>query len=309
MLLAAEDPTVQAAERTLAIGAAALQFYEPQVREGEIEAVHQFRVTVRRLRAAVELLAPVLHGSRLRLYRRELPLLGRTVGAVRDCDALGELIRKYSAALEPEIARALIPIYQALVDRRVATMRAMNTFLNSKRYLRLIERLNHTLTRTQPQATVRTRAPALLRPVARSANRAGARLAADSPPPVFHKLRTRLKRTRYAVEMLDQIAGGRTAGTLDKLRALQEELGELQDLATAAAWLRELATTAAFPPETLIAAGALIQHLNQRRAKVVDRAYRRWQRFDRREELSKVLAEVGAVDDTVSPATNGSGPR
>ncbi|MGH7838745.1 MAG: CHAD domain-containing protein, partial [Candidatus Binataceae bacterium] len=159
-----DDGATAAAAHAFAAGLAALKFWEPQTLAGAIEAVHQFRVTVRRLRAAVELLAPILHGSRLRLYRRELPLLGRSAGAVRDCDALAELIHRSSAALEPRTARALIPTYQALADQRLAAMRALSGFLNSRRYQRLIVRLSPTLTRTlPPTATILLRAPTLLR--------------------------------------------------------------------------------------------------------------------------------------------------
>jgi CHAD domain-containing protein len=80
-------------------------------------------VTLRRLRAAVGLIADVLHGSRLRYYRAELPLAGHAAGAVRDCDALAELVRKHAAALDPAIASALTPAYQALADRRIAALR------------------------------------------------------------------------------------------------------------------------------------------------------------------------------------------
>jgi CHAD domain-containing protein len=308
LLLAPGDAAADAAAGALAAGAAALSFYEPHARAGEIEAVHQFRVTVRRLRAAVDLVAPLVHGSRLRFYRRELPLLGRTAGAVRDCDALAELVRKNSAALEPQLARALLPTYQALADRRVDALRALNAFIASKRYRILLARLAPALTRTLPATvTILTRAPTLLQPVARAAERAGSRLAADSSPMVFHNLRTRLKRTRYAVEMLDQLAGKRTAKTLKKLRAMQEELGDLQDLVTTTAWLRDFATDPALPPETLIATGALIQYLTQRRATVAAQAFRRWKKFAQSAALGKAMSEIGAAARThQDAASNGA---
>ncbi|HLW72333.1 MAG TPA: CHAD domain-containing protein [Candidatus Binataceae bacterium] len=311
LLLAPGAAAADATAGALAAGAAALRFYEPLARAGDVEAIHQFRVSVRRLRAAVDLLAPLVHGSRLRFYRRELPLLGRAAGAVRDCDALAELIHTNSAALEPQIARGLVPAYQALADRRVAALRALNAFVDSKRYRILLARLAPTLTRTLPaSATVLTRAPILLRPVARAAERAGVRLAADSPPTVFHNLRTRLKRMRYAVEMLEPMAGKRTAKTLKKLRALQEELGELQDLVTTSAWLRDFVSGAALPPETLIATGALMQYLNQRRAQVAVHAFRRWKKFAHSAGLSKAMSEIGALARLRhDAASNGAPPR
>ncbi|MGH7843288.1 MAG: CHAD domain-containing protein, partial [Candidatus Binataceae bacterium] len=106
---------------------------------------------------------------------------------------------------------------------------------------------------------------------------------------------TRLKRVRYAVEMLDQMAGKRTAKTLKKLRVLQEELGELQDLVATTAWLRDFATAAAAPPETLIATGALMQYLGQCRIKAADRAFRHWKKFARNAGMRKALMEISAL--------------
>jgi CHAD domain-containing protein len=289
-----------------AAGVAALEFYTPGALAGEVEAVHQFRVSIRKLRAAVEMLAPVLHGSRVSFYRRELPVVGRMAGAVRDCDALADLIRKHSSALDPSIARALTPAYQVLADRRVAAMRALITFLNSDRYRRIVARLSHPLTRKLPTSvTVMARAPIFIRPVVRKAGRAGARLASDSSPPVLHNLRTRLKRLRYSIEMLDRLSGKRTSKALRRLRAMQEELGEHQDLVNMVSWLQGFAGQPAVPPETLIAAGALLQYVNERRVKVAQRACRQWKKFEHGAVMNRAVTEIaGHARARQSTSTN-----
>jgi CHAD domain-containing protein len=303
--LAPDACAVTAAMEAFAAGVAALHFYERGALLGEVDAVHQFRVSIRRLRAAVELLAPVLHGARVRFYRRELPVVGRAAGAVRDCDALAELIRKNSEALDPLTARALTPAYQTLADQRVAAMRELIAFMNSPRYREVVARLSPTLTRKLPASvTVLARAPMFIRPVVRTAGRAGARLAADSPPPVFHNLRTRLKRLRYSIEMLDRLAGKRTSKALKRLRLMQEELGELQDLVNTASWLRGFGKRPAVPPETLIATGALLQFVSHRRVKVAERACRHWKKFEHGALMDKAVTEiVGQAHAPQSAAT------
>ena len=293
--LAPESGIVDAAVAAFADGVAALQFYTPAAIVGEVEGVHQYRVTLRKLRAAVELFAPILHGSRVGFYRRELPVVGRVAGAVRDCDVLAELIRKHSAALDPQTARALTPAYQILADQRVATMRALVAFLGSPRYLRTMHRLSPTLTRRlPPSVTVLTEAPTLIRGVVRTASRAGARLAPDSLPTVFHHLRTRLKRLRYSIEMLDQLAGKRSSKALKRLRAMQEDLGEIQDLVNTADWLRTFAARPALPAETLMATGALLQHVSERRAKTAGRAFRQWKKFEQGGLMNKAVIEIAS---------------
>ena len=277
-------------------GVAALKFYEPGTLAGAIEPVHQFRVTLRRIRAAVELLATVLHGSRLRYYRAELPLVGHSAGAVRDCDALAELVRKHAAELDPLVARALTPAYQALADQRVAALRQMGQFLRSARYARLIDRLGNPLTRRIPaDVTIAQLAPALVRPIVTSAARVGSRLTAVSPAPAFHRLRVRLKRVRYTLEMLDALSGRQTAKALKRLKRLQEVLGEQQDLVTMAAWMRQFARQPALTGETLLAAGAMLQLTSARREKVAATAFRRWQKLERSAVLRKAQAEIAAT--------------
>jgi len=294
--LVLDEAVVAAAAHALQAGLAALKYYEPGALAGEVEPVHQFRVTLRRLRAAVELLANVLHGSRLSYYRAELPLVGHSAGAVRDCDALAELVRKHAAGLDPTIARALTPAYQTLADHRVAALRQMGQFLRSQRYARLLERLHSPLTRRFPeQVTVAHLAPAMLRPIVSGAVRAGGRLTATSPPPAFHRLRIRLKRVRYAFEMLDQLSGRQTSKALKRLRRMQEVLGEQQDLVTTGAWMRQFAQQPALSGETLLAAGALLQLTSERREKVAATAWRRWKKLQRSAILRKAQMEIAAT--------------
>jgi CHAD domain-containing protein len=290
--LAPEAPVAEAAVHALALGLAGLRFYEPAAIAGEVEGIHQLRVALRRLRAAVELFAPILHGSRLEFYRRELPLIGHCAGAVRDADVLRELIAAHAKALDPALSRALIPAYQALADTRIAALRDLNRLLSAKHYARVIARLAPTLTRKfTPETTLLRRAPQLMRSLSRSCLRSGAQLTAESPPLMFHRVRVRLKRLRYALEMLDQMAGKRTSKTLKRLRRMQDELGEHQDLVNTALWLRQFAR-GQLPPETLLATGALLQFVGERRVKVADRAARRWRKFVRGGFLIKAGNEL-----------------
>jgi CHAD domain-containing protein len=289
-----------------------LKHYEPGTLAGEIEPVHQFRVTIRRLRAATELLVGVLHGSRLRYYRTELPFFGHCAGALRDCDALAELVRHHSAALDPGIARALIPAYQALADRRVAALRETGEMIRSPRFARLIERLNNPLSRHIPdEVTTAMLAPAMLRPIVTSAVRVGARLTPNSPAPAFHRLRIRLKRVRYSFEILAPLSGRQTAKALKRLRRLQEVLGEQQDLVTTAAWMREFAQQPTLTSETLLAAGAMFQLTSERREKLAETAWRRWNKLQHSAILSKAQKEFAEASRAsllaVSGAVGGDG--
>ena len=284
-------PVAAAATHALQTGLAALKFYEPAALQGEIEGIHQFRVSVRRLRAAVELFVPVLHANRVQFYRADLPLVGHCAGAARDGDVLQDLIRSNAKALDPMSARALTPVYQALADSRIAAMRELSNFLQSKRYAKVCERLASPLTRKfPPDADLRRMAPRLIEPIIRICLRTGARLRPESPPTAFHRLRVRLKRLRYALEMLDPPAGKHASKMIKRLRKMQDELGEHQDSVNTGIWIRQFARTQP-PPETVLAAGALLQYVGERRVKLAARALHQWKKIEHSGILIKVIGD------------------
>src|SRR6266851_4192026 len=105
-VIAPDLPLADAIRLTLATAVTAMMHHEAAAIAGEIEPLHQMRVATRRLRATVQLFAGAIHGSRLRVYKRDLPWLGQTAGAVRECDVIEALIRECGGRLDPALACA-----------------------------------------------------------------------------------------------------------------------------------------------------------------------------------------------------------
>jgi CHAD domain-containing protein len=291
--LSPDDPLGDAARAAIAQGVEALKQMQAGAVAGEVESLHQLRVATRRLRAAIELFAGILHGSRVRVYKRDLPWLGQAAGMVRECDVIGDLIRARSAKLDPQMAEALAPIYDALAERRKAEHQAFLAMANSKRCMLLLERLSRPMIRkVNTETAVRSKAAAMIRPMARSVVRAGSRLAEDSPPEWFHRLRVRVKRLRYAFEMLAPLGGKRHKKALARLVAAQDLFGLYQDGVAAVAWLRAHCASGVVPSATLLAAGALIQSLLKRQRKLAARCLKRWKRLERSGIIRDAIAEI-----------------
>ena len=294
IVLSPDDPLGAAARAAITQGVEALRQMQPGAIAGDVESLHQLRVAARRLRAAIELFAGVLHGSRVRVYKRDLPWLGQAAGMVRECDVAGDLIRARSAKLDPQMAEALAPIYDALAERRKAEHQAFVAITNSKRYVLLTERLSQPMIRkVEAGITVRGKAALMIRPIARGVVRVGSRLAEDSPPQLFHRLRVRVKRLRYSLEMLTPLGGKRHKKALARLEAMQEILGLYQDGIATVAWLRSHCDSGAVSPATLLAAGALIQSLLKRQRKLAGRCLKRWKRVERNGIIREAIAEIG----------------
>ena len=287
-------PIADAVRQTFAAAVAAMTHYEAAAAAGEIEPLHQMRVAARRLRAIVELFAGTIHGSRVRAYRRDLPWLGHAAGAVRERDVIASLIRECGARFDPALAAALTPLGEALAAERNAAHARFVAELRARRYARMCERLAHPLLRRAlPAINAGGNAPALIAPLARSVRRAGKRIGRDAPPELFHRLRVRLKRLRYALEMLAEMGGKRARCALIRLEQMQDLLGLQQDVVATIAWLRAYAAEASgVAPATLMAVGAMLQALVTRRAKLAARACRRWRKIVRSGVLDDALDEI-----------------
>jgi CHAD domain-containing protein len=293
VVLLPDDPVGTAVEAALKMARDMITMQQAGAVAGEVEPLHQMRIEMRRLRSLVELFTQVVHGSRVAIYRRELRWAGQVAGMCRECDVTEQLIRKRSMKLEPSMQEALVPIYEALSARRRTEHSSIVELINSKRHGRLMERLSATpIKKFPPAVTVRTFAPVMIRPIAASVARAGAKLQPDSPNEVFHRLRIRIKRLRYSLEMLDEVGGKRMRKALARLKRVQELLGMQHDVVITIEWLREFAASAKAPPQTLLSAGALIQSFNKRRDKLAARTVKGWQRLNRSGIIREALAEI-----------------
>ncbi len=287
-------PLADSARLALAIGVAAMKYHEAAAIAGGIEPLHQMRVATRRLRATVGLFAGVIHGSRARIYKRDLPWLGQAAGQVRECDMIEALVHDCSSRIDPAFAAALAPLTEAIAACRNAEHARFVNDLRTKRYQQMCEKLaDPLLRRALPEINVGCNAPAMIEPIARGVRKAGKRIARDAPPALFHRLRVKIKRLRYALEMLIEMGGKRSRKALIRLEMMQELLGIHQDAVSTMAWLRGYANTATgVPPETLMAVGAAVQVLTERRRILATRAYRQWKKIRHSGVIKDALEEI-----------------
>ncbi len=290
------ETLVESAIRSITFHCNAMKGQHDAAVAGQIEPVHQLRVSSRRLRAAIELFSGVLYASALKVYRRDIPWIAGQAGAVRNCDVLEKLFKERSDKLDVTLRAALGPINEAIVAERNAAHALLVQELSSKRYSALVAKLS-----TPPVKAARGRAklgitaPDLLGPMVRGIRKKGKKLAEDAPPEVFHKLRVRIKRLRYALDMLAPLAGKHHRKTLLRLEEMQELLGAYNDTVVAIGWLHTFAATSGASPTTILAAGALIHSLGIHARKLMRQGLKAWQRFERSKVLDDALHEF---DDT-----------
>jgi triphosphatase len=224
----------------------AVMLNEPSARVGEdIEGLHDMRVAIRRMRAALLLFEPALP-VRARSLRGELGWIAGRLGEVRDLDIQLEWMESWSGELAADDKASLDDLTTTLQKRRNRSRTRMIGSLDSKRYARLLGRITAVLQKGPSPHSRASRTPALaafpglIQQRYTSMLAVGKRLRPGSPPDAFHRLRIRCKRLRYAVENARELYGPAASKYLDVLIRIQDVLGLHQDACVAKAHLQEL---------------------------------------------------------------------
>ncbi|WP_372423920.1 CYTH and CHAD domain-containing protein [Salinarimonas chemoclinalis] len=215
-------------------------------------AIHQSRVALRRLRAAISLFKTVVDDERRRAVSAELKWMANALGDARDLDVQIATVVEPMRAAHPDDAD-LAHLAAAFAARRDAASAQAREASTSARYrLMLIDAAAWIEAGSWLAGENRVRdesvsafAARLLKKRRKRIVREGADLAALDPES-RHALRIEVKKLRYAVEFFETAFGGgdegkkasrkrarRHAEMLSRLEALQEDLGALNDLAVA----------------------------------------------------------------------------
>lgn len=224
------------------------------VRRDQPDAVHQMRVTSRRMRSALQAYRRVLDRSRTSALVEELRWLGRELDGARDAEVIEERLLGALAELPDDLILGPVPaqVTRALQRRRADGQERALTALDGDRYLRLHDLIDELL--TDPPLTRQARRPArteLPKAVGKAWRRlerhhtvlAGATGAERDE--ALHDTRKSAKRLRYAVEVAEPALGKPATRFRKRLKRLNSLLGDHQDTVVARPVIRELAATAA----------------------------------------------------------------
>jgi triphosphatase len=192
--------------------------------ERDVDALHQARVALRRLRTAFDLFHPILAGKEYRHLRDELRWFAAQLGAARDLDVLIAAAERPSQALKRRRDKAYEKVEAALRTPRCRSL-----------LLRLASWIQGGVWRFRDGAAAplgplgRHQLDRLWRKVERRGTRIG-----SLDPDSRHRLRLDAKKLRYSAEFLSGLSPGRPVRPrrdrfIAALKGLQERLGEIND--------------------------------------------------------------------------------
>ena len=270
---------------------ARLRALDAAVRRDEPDAVHQMRVTARRLRGAMQAFPALWPPGETDHLKDELKWLGQILGEARDAEVLGEYLAADLDRVPAELVlgpvKARFTVHFA--PQEAAARDAVIGALDSGRYRALLGALGELL--AAPPRTPAARAPArdvLPDAVARAYRRVKrrmrrARRAPEGPrrDAALHEARKAAKRARYAAEAVTPVSGKKARRLAKRMRAVQSALGDHHDAVMAQATARDIGVRAHLAGENSFSFGLLHERAHRDALESEDRAWHAWKRARR----------------------------
>ncbi|WP_428487470.1 CHAD domain-containing protein [Rhodopila sp.] len=291
------EPAVSAAVAFRDIVTAALGHLlanQPAALSGDAEGVHQMRVAIRRLRAALTLFEPHLEPHTASRFQTELRRIGRVFGQARDWDVfslqvLPDALDAAGAARWHELLRAPAMAEQAAAHWRFAEeVRAPGFTALALGLAAWVEEgftQRGLLGDAALNRPIEDLAPILLDRLMRKVRRRGRHIGRHSDAE-RHALRKSVKKLRYGIDYLRCVYRNESVDRyLHACKKLQKTLGDLNDAVTATALADGLGR--GNRPDLVPALGALGKQLDQQRQDGRRKLAKRWRMFRNRRKFWK----------------------
>ena len=239
----ADDHVAEAGRKVMRFHLARMLDREPGVRSGEdSEDVHKMRVATRRQRAAWRVFGEAYRRRRTKDYRDGLRDIARRLGSVRDLDVQLEAADDYRADLPVAEQRALEPLLGAWRQYRDDARRLLIRELDSPGYGRFIDDyVDFVRTEGAAVSPVGVTEPHRVRDTAPSRIWSAYEQVRTYEPvlrwadvPTLHELRISSKWLRYSLEFVEEALGDDALPLIEKVTALQDHLGLMNDADVAA---------------------------------------------------------------------------
>lgn len=283
------DPMAEAGRKIFVRQLRRMKSHEAGSRSGEdIESVHQMRVAIRRMRSLFNLIGAYYRRKTVAEYERGLREIARALGAIRDLDVLILDMQDFRAELPPASQSALDPVIAILDARRGACRVRLNRLFDSKRYSRFLRRFQRLtkrpgrgarrLKRAETPHQLRHALPLLLHQRLARVKAYDTVLPA-SDDATLHALRVEYKGLRYALEFFQPVLGRSAGAFLSQVKAMQEILGRINDIAV---FSETVASLDALPAEQTAALQSYISARDAELADLRERFNVAWTRFNNR---------------------------
>jgi CHAD domain-containing protein len=243
----------------------------------DTEFLHDFRTAIRRSRSALSQIRNVFPPETTERFRGEFRTLGSLTNQLRDLDVYLLAESAYRAELPPTMRDDIAPLFDYLRARREQALGDVVVGLDSKDCGSILRDwevfLNEPVPETPGAANAavpiidlaRQRIYSRYRRVVKDGNYA----LEHTQDELLHALRIDCKKLRYLLEFFDSLfPPKKVARLISQLKALQDNLGDFNDLSVQQAYLlriaEELPISDTHSKRALVATGYLVEALARR---------------------------------------------
>ena len=202
------------------------------------EAIHDLRVSSRRLREGLSLFSDCFRKRRFAPIRKELKGLTDMLGAIRNCDEALLFFSPLAEKCDSSASKTVLTIVATLLEQRVVEQRNLKRELKKIDPGSLLGRIDATCSNPR---IFKSAADMLFQPVATCILQAVAvreKTILELLPEALveenvadqHRLRVAVKRFRYRMEFLAPFAGSNYKTVYSTVKEYQEILGHMHDL-------------------------------------------------------------------------------
>ncbi|HZX07174.1 CHAD domain-containing protein [Kribbella sp.] len=245
--LVAEDPVGVLVAAALGKGARRLQKSVGMVANDEDDAIHQVRVSCRRLRSDLKLFRKLLAGDWATGLRADLAALAQACGEARDLEVIAELVRENTSSEDnPEHVDTILTTLTLGLDRAAARSAEVVLGDSTRDLLATLEAVA-AAPDLKPKADKPCGEilPQLLRAATDKFTQEADRLQPWTHDDDWHEVRLLAKRVRYAADTSAAVLGDEAKAAAAHAATYQELLGQHQDHCAAADALTAMAVDAA----------------------------------------------------------------
>jgi CHAD domain-containing protein len=245
--LTAGDPVGVLVAAALSKGARRLQRSVEMVANGEDDAIHQVRVSCRRLRSDLKLFRKLPAGDWATGLRADLASLAQACGEARDLEVIAALVRETTNSEDnEEHVDTILTALTLGLDRAAARSTEVVLGDSTKDLLSTLEAIATApglkASADRPCGEV---LPQLLHAATEKFTQEADKLKPWTPDDDWHEVRLLAKRVRYAADTSAAVLGEEAKATAAHAATYQELLGQHQDHCAASDALTAMADDAA----------------------------------------------------------------
>ncbi|MGD9807622.1 MAG: CHAD domain-containing protein [Deferribacterales bacterium] len=250
------------------------------INDVDIEFLHDFRVSVRRMRSAMSIVRGVFDKAVEKEFRARFRVLGSLTGLARDMDVYMERLDDYERMLPQWLKGGMSELAAHFTKTREAEYKKLGDYLSGGEFKKLAKDWRKVI-KSKKTATEKGKRPVL--PVAKKAiwqafeeiEKQAEGMNTETHSDEVHQIRISFKKIRYLLEFYSSLFDKeKTAPMLKDMKVLQDSLGDHNDYHVQQLMLEELVESGKWSPKTASACGFLTAVLADKQAAEREKALR-----------------------------------